>query len=446
MKLSEQHIFKGYWWLPGNQEDKVAGVLTYTPGERILLELIGGFKSSDNTFQGFLDGYEKEVPLIYGVDSNAKEITLLTCHSGFSFNFSSTFPLVRYTAQLLVYDKHILGLDEVCHYTAKIRFLELSYWAPPCVIKQRIDYCEDGKNMVSSSFHIPMMDEKAETICSVSCENGIQLSIKRNAGFQSEELMLKPDIEQYSYLEIKNSDSGLSISTVFREMHKFSQFLSLATKRSVQPIVIWLNDPEISQDLRDGEKYYFPIYILKPQHPAPKPAKLDRERFLFRNEDVATQLPEMLKKWMSDTDNLQPIKSHLVDSLVYKPIVGSVDFLQVIQPIEGVWWRFRDDAYRVSHKVSQRKRTSFNTILTEILESFSDIQSIAMIDLDIEAVVDSRNYYSHFVDKSKKPRTLDGFDLYKQTQKLRVILLCLVLDLLGLTHEEIGRILAKQND
>lgn len=154
----------------------------------------------------------------------------------------------------------------------------------------------------------------------------------------------------------------------------------------------------------------------------------------------------MLKKWMSDTDNLQPIKSHLVDSLVYKPIVGSVDFLQVIQPIEGVWWRFRDDSYRVSNKISNRKQTALNTILTEILDSFNDIPSIMKLDLDIDAVVDSRNYYSHFVDKSKKPKTLDGFDLYKLTKKLRKVLLCLVLDLLGLSHEEISRILSKQND
>ena len=424
----------------------MAGVLTYTPGERILLELIGGFKAANNTFKGFLGGDEKEIPLIYGVDSNAKEITLLTCHSGFSLNLSSTFPMVRYTAQVLVYDKHILGLEEICHYTAKIRFPELSYWAPPCVIEQRIDYSEDGKDITSSAFQIPLLDEKKEIICSVSCENGVQLSIKRNASFQSGELMLKPDIEQYSYVEIKKPDTGLSITTVFRETHKFCQFLSLATKRNVQPEEIWLIDPGISQGFKDGKKFYFPIFILKPQHPVPNPANVDRERFLFRYENVAARLPEMLKKWMSDTDNLQPIKSHLVDSLVYKPIVGSVDFLQVIQPIEGVWWRFRDDAYKDLNNLSERKRTSLNTILKEIIGSFNDIPSISTLNMNIDAVVDSRHYYSHFVDKSIKPKTLDGYDLYKQTKKLRIILLCLVLDLLGLSHEEIARILAKQND
>lgn len=149
---------------------------------------------------------------------------------------------------------------------------------------------------------------------------------------------------------------------------------------------------------------------------------------------------------MSDTDNLQPIKSHLVDSLVYKPLVGSVDFLQVIQAIEGVWWRFKDDAFRVANRISRRKKTTLDTILKELLGSLSDILSISMMNLDIEAVIDSRNYYSHFVDKSKKPNTLDGLDLYVQTKMLRNILLSLVLELLGLSHNEIEQILARQTD
>ena len=149
---------------------------------------------------------------------------------------------------------------------------------------------------------------------------------------------------------------------------------------------------------------------------------------------------------MSDTDNLQPIKSHLVDSLVYKPLVGSVDFLQVIQAIEGVWWRFKDDAYKAANKIAKKTNTSLTTILKELLNSLSDLPSISKMNLDITAVVDSRHYYSHFLDKSEKPNTLEGWALYEQTKKLRKILLCLVLELLGLSHNEIEKILDGQKD
>lgn len=46
MRLSEDHIFKGYWWLPENPNNKVAGILTYTPGESMCLELLGGFENA----------------------------------------------------------------------------------------------------------------------------------------------------------------------------------------------------------------------------------------------------------------------------------------------------------------------------------------------------------------------------------------------------------------
>lgn len=36
---------KGYWWLPSSPDIAVAGILTYTPNESIVLELIGQLKS-----------------------------------------------------------------------------------------------------------------------------------------------------------------------------------------------------------------------------------------------------------------------------------------------------------------------------------------------------------------------------------------------------------------
>lgn len=154
------------------------------------------------------------------------------------------------------------------------------------------------------------------------------------------------------------------------------------------------------------------------------------------------RMPDVLEKWMSDSDNLKPMKHHLVDSMVYKPVVGSVYFLQVVQAIEGVWWRFKDESYKADKNISRRRQTPLTTIISETLDSLSDISKVSSMDIDIEAVVDSRNYYSHFVDRSKKPKTLDGMELYSLTEKLRIVLLCLILELLGLSHLEINEVVA----
>lgn len=39
--MTEQIIIKGYWWLPSSPDTAVAGILTYTPNESIVLELVG---------------------------------------------------------------------------------------------------------------------------------------------------------------------------------------------------------------------------------------------------------------------------------------------------------------------------------------------------------------------------------------------------------------------
>lgn len=444
MKLTEQHIYKGYWWLPDKPEDKIAGILTFSPGEKILLELIGGFESEEVTIAGFFDKENNKVALIHGIDSNAMEISLVSCYRSFSYNYSSGFPMMRYSTQIAIYGKHINSMDEVCDYSAHVRFPELSYWAPPSAIHQVLHYATEGNEIESCSFHLPHFDSETESICSVDCDNGVKLSIKKWVGYQASDLMLKPELEQYSYLEIKKPDAGICIKDIFQEIYKFSGFLSLATKRNVRPELIYLTDLQIRKDKNKGKNSYFPpIYILSVQRPVPNPAKLDWNNFLFCYKDVADNLHVILPKWMSDTDNLQPIKSHLVESLIYKPIVGSVDFLQVIQAIEGVWWRFRDDLYKATHSISKKKKTDLNTILSEILTSLSTIPSIANTEIDIKAVVDSRVYYTHFVDKAKRPKKLDGLELYDLTQKLRAVLLCLVLELLGMNHKEIDQILVK---
>lgn len=46
IKLNEKLECKGYWWLPSKPENKIAGILTYTPNEKIKLELIGSFDST----------------------------------------------------------------------------------------------------------------------------------------------------------------------------------------------------------------------------------------------------------------------------------------------------------------------------------------------------------------------------------------------------------------
>jgi len=46
--MTEKFEYKGYWYLPSDPENAIAGILTYIPNESIILELIGTFENQQS--------------------------------------------------------------------------------------------------------------------------------------------------------------------------------------------------------------------------------------------------------------------------------------------------------------------------------------------------------------------------------------------------------------
>jgi hypothetical protein len=61
---------------------------------------------------------------------------------------------------------------------------------------------------------------------------------------------------------------------------------------------------------------------------------------------------------------------------------------------------------------------------------------VARQKIDIDAVVDSRHYYSHFYKKKANDHLVSGKDLYLLTQQLKKLLTCCVLYETGFTNQE----------
>lgn len=58
-------------------------------------------------------------------------------------------------------------------------------------------------------------------------------------------------------------------------------------------------------------------------------------------------------------------------------------------------------------------------------------------------MIDSRHYFSHFLPKCKKPKALDGMELFKESRKIRVLLICCILSFVGLQNHQIDTIFKK---
>ena len=73
------------------------------------------------------------------------------------------------------------------------------------------------------------------------------------------------------------------------------------------------------------------------------------------------------------------------------------------------------------------------------MDYYTNIDIIAHLDLDIDTIVDTRNAYTHlFPDNEKSGYEIqDVHQLWINTEKLRILLLCCILDSMRFTHKEI---------
>lgn len=441
INLDQALEYKGYWYLPSFPEKKVAGILTYSPSDKITLELIGSF---DDTFSSLFETKEEKV--IYGNSSDAKEITLLQCFQYSSVNFSADFPIVKYNCRCLIIGKHINSLEEQAKYWVSFRIPELTYWCHPEALMNTIKFDENGSKITQTSIAFnSVCDNNEDVISDVKIDDNTSLFIKRGVYFDGTTHLLTPHFEQYTYVDIIKQ-STVSIDELLADIHAFESFISLATFSVVKSTDITFFDKEIFQQGK-SDRYYRQIHLIYPHNQLGNRNGQNKNRdFLFQYSTIKEVYPEIIKKWYNAPSNLSPIRSHLIGSLENKTVYSSVDFLIIIQAIEGFWWRFRDDNYRIKNSIPKKENTNLKVILNELLKEFDDIELLNKCGIDIDAVVDSRHYYSHFVAQTKKPKKLDGWSSIKQAKKLRVLLICCVLSFVGFEHSKIDVIFKKSNN
>lgn len=440
--LDDKIEYRGFWYLPSDPENSVAGTVTYYPNERIVLELIGSF--GDSLLDVFKDN--KEETILYGKTSDAKDITLLQCRQSFSLNFSARFPILRFTCDYMIVGKHIFGLDEKCQYWAVVRIPELTHWCHPEAIGLNYLNCYGKKDIsrIALSFNVKYRDEE-NIIDEVQIDESTSIALLRGVSFNESEQRLSPKIEQHTYIEVRKKNST-SIKDLLSDIFMFEQFLSFATLKIVKCSSITLYDQEQYQEGK-GQKYYKAIEVIHPffdrQDLKSQPTKA--YDFLFNHATIKEIYPEILKRWYNEPMELAPIRGHLISSLEKKRVYSSVDFLIVVQAIECFYRRFRSAKYRKEHNIEGKASSKLHPMLTELLSEFSDIDLLKRNTIDIDAVVDSRIYFSHFMPKTSNLKSIDGWELLEEARKLRILLLCCVLSLLGFDNNQINDVLNKSN-
>ena len=427
MKLDKTFEYKGYWWLPSNPDYKIAGVLSYKPGESIILELIGSFDTENDAVVAFIN--KKEESTIHGTLENAKHVTLFKCYPSGCVNSSSFFPIIRYTCIYCLIGKHYSGMDDEGNFRMAIHFAELPHWCHPGILTESIlKDKKHKKQTITLSFEAIF---GGKTLDQVDLDNGYTIQLKAGASMSADHALLNNDIGQSSWLEISNK-GRVTINKMLTHIYKFEEFLSIATLRVVEASEISIYDDDFFQESADGSKHHHQISFFSNHWRGKDKENVDPIRFLFKYEAIKDKFGEMMQSWYADKDDMYPVRNNLVDSLEKKRVFSNMDFLILARALDGYCIRSR-----IKGKINNRMKT--------VLEKFSDISRIKKDNINVEELVDSRNYYAHFMPRSKKEHILDGLELHALTQKVRRLVICCVLSDLGLDNTTIDTIFKNSN-
>jgi hypothetical protein len=159
--------------------------------------------------------------------------------------------------------------------------------------------------------------------------------------------------------------------------------------------------------------------------------KIKRHEFLFSHNDIIDTFPIIIRAWYCFNKDLAPIRKHLIESIRFKKVFTSLDFLIIVQALEGYHRRFVDR----NDNIFLKKR------IEGLLGLFLDVHKVSNNPINVTHVVSSRHYYSHFYEKDGN--VLDGVELFKLTEQLRVLLICCVLRLIGFDTKLIDKLLSK---
>lgn len=436
--MNEGFIYKGYWFLSSDPNNRVAGMLTYIPKKTIILELIGSLEKDMYSSSG-----ETKIDIILGLTSDAKIITLINCWSvGIPLNFNCDFPISKYSAQFCIEGVHMNNCEEKLFNRCEITLPLLNMWCFPGMLNCNFVFKNDKIDEIRVSFST---EKLKQPICSIDLDSSTTIKIMKKVSFDQSTYLLNPYFKQYSCFEIEKKEKD-SLSSFLNDIHLLESFLSLAALCSTKASNISLYNEDMYQQLGNNEKYYQSIKVYYIQRGSNE-LNRDNYDFLFNYQQIQDVYEDIIKRWFKESKEIAPIREHLIQSVQNKEVFGSIDFLIIIQAIEGFWSRFREEDYRKNNHIKENiKFICLEKILEDIIEEFDCIDKVKKLQIDIESVIDSRHYYSHFMNKSNKPHTVDGMELLQLSNKLRIILICCLLNFIGLDYVKINELLNKSNN
>lgn len=441
--------YKGIWFLPENENNEVehiSGNLTFSKDNGSFLTLLGALEEHRNS------DLSHDPEFILGLTSDGKKITLFKC---FEYSRTMNFPgmqTCKYLPLYILIGKHFKKREELEFYSIKASFKNLDLWLGKYGFK----------NISYLNYNLLVEYESPEPI-NFKINDTLSGIIKFNLSTPLNRNILKATIEQNAELTIE-SQIKKPFFDILNDLMYFQNFLTLGTFETAYPFSI-----KLIQEENEEENYEVDL-IYKPNFSFSVNEKKHLLEFLFTFQDIEDKFEEIICRWFELKYKIEPVVLLLLDSFHNKGKFTENRFLNIVQALETYHRRFKKNEVRskeehkkmvneiidsvedskktwLKEKLSFSNEPSLHNRLSELLDSFS-IETIDKIIKDKEQFIkdskNSRNYYTHY-DEILERKALKDDKLFRLTEKLKIVLITVILLETGFSEEQIGK-LFKRNE
>lgn len=445
----ETHI--GVWRLPNNPKDEIAGTLTIDKFKGYTLSLVGSFEE--------VKDLNERIDFIIGFTKNGIEITLYKCILSNLFFSMPGFIVHEFSANYVFIGYEFDNKKQLIFNECSFSFKDFDKWVDVYGFK-KIDVGQPEQTL-SLVYDLP---NKIEFDFSLKISAQIKFG---HSGIPISKQVKQFHIAQQTYLTFQSKTDSLNLKDIITSIISLRNFLSLAYYElpQIDFLKVYKDEIKMGEDLEAKEiLVYVPIYWEENF----KEKRSSRE-FLFNFESIRDNISEMFLRWEKIHGAIEPVVAFIIEAFRRSIKVNEFKFLSIIQGIETFHRRLnptsqeivKSHLHRIKEIASNLNGDDKNLILEKlqyayepslrkrIKESFAKIpeEVIKKIILDrsdfINKIVDSRNYYTHY-DLSLKDKALKGRQLYFASERLKVLLIALVLTEIGIHDEQFESIFIKQ--
>ncbi|MBV6391228.1 MAG: hypothetical protein KPEEDBHJ_00436 [Anaerolineales bacterium] len=455
---------KGFWWLPESPDKQVSGTLSFSPGEPIVLELMGALNIAGDKILTLRDFINPSI--IHGSSLGGKPVTLERCLQIGGTAGLTGISTTRFTAKFAYEGVHFPSEKDIKFRGLTIEYFNLDEWFSKNAFSQQSP--KPGTEIVTY--------EQPSPIKTIVGDYHIDfVSLGPNSSMDS-----------FTYVKLSQkagvniwSDTDKSIDEFLPLMRHIQNFLSLAMSKPTFVTDVTGNT-ELAKE--SNPAFYYPVKMYYPANGLKTgSSKAHYFEMLFTLPAVEDQLEKILNDWINKAEIIKPVYDLYFSALYNPSIYQEFHFLSLAQAIETYHRQIYggkyqpdeafenglykilvsaipadvDSGFRSSLKQGKLKfanEYSFRKRLQLLGEHLSERLAIDFLsdkklrDIFAEQVSDTRNYFTHYPPELKEKAVKSGQEFHDLISKLRLVLQICLLEELGFPFDKISEIFKKNRE